>query len=397
MASRLTFALLLCSCANRSHPGSGKDITFGGTLQSTPVQLVPTSADHSELVALLREEGRIVALGPAGARELAAPEGCTSPVVFGFGDAGPRGAQLLVLDSACGGWAAAPNEGGGWSAQPWPDEVPDLVPADQIFFEDLDADGDQDLASATSAWVAGFVNEGGDEWRAFEQPLEAPLVNRSMTRNIGVAVTWQGERALMMQRPGELVLLSLSEGARARALPQTELDLLKAFDGFDQLTALPARATADCGLSALAAGFFAEVYRAPKPLVGLSLGRDGFVARRIPTRDQHVMALATTSGASGEFVGVIEGGEGGFYFELLERIGCDEFESRAIEPIELGIEGLVPLPDSPEQLAASSGEYLLGAEIEGTLLFSHFDGKNLRRFRVAVDSGWSFDESIERF
>jgi hypothetical protein len=391
--NQLALTLLLLGCEGRP-PHSGEDVTFGGTLQSSPVQLVAVSSDHAELVALLREQGRIVMLEPAGVSDLKAPAGCTSPVVLGVGPLGDGGDGLLVLDSACGGWVAVRDANDGWTARSWDDYFPQLAPADQVFLEDLDGDGDPDLASATSAWVSGFVRRGEQQWKPFENVLAPPLANRAMAKNVAITATWQNRRALVVQKPGELQLLFVGSDNPATALPQTDLELLKPFDGFDQLTALPSREA--CGIFALGAGFFSDVYRAPKPLVGLALGTDTFVATRVPTAQQHIIALATTVGAHGEFVGLIEGANDGFYFELLERLGC-EFQSRVLARIEFHVNGIVPLPESAEQLAASSGEFLLGAEVDGALLFSHFDGKNLRRFRIDPKSGWSVDEATEHY
>jgi hypothetical protein len=46
--------------------------------------------------------------------------------------------------------------------------------------------------------------------------------------------------------------------------------------------------------------------------------------------------------------------------------------------------------------ARSSGESLLGAGTDGSLIFSHFDGRTLRKLQVEVDS-WSLHEEAQEF
>jgi hypothetical protein len=388
--------LLLCAlgvgCSER---GSGKDVTFSGTLLSSPVQLIALDGEGRELVSVLREEGSVVSLGSDSLLPLAAPAGCTSPLVVETAalDDEQRD-DLLILDSSCDGWAVL-RQADGWQSSPWGEQMPEVPPGDNLAFRDLNGDGRSDLASSTAFGISGFLRgtaEGAERWVAFEESFPPPNVNRMMVNNLMIDARWRDEPVVLFQTFGALQVLRLSSlDLPSVELPQTELELLKPFDGFDQLTAVAEMPS--CDVAGVGAGYFADSARAPKPLVSLRLLDDAFVARRIRTELSQVVAVAKLDVAEVEYLGAIEGSAAGFGFELLERVGCDTFESRAFQEIEFDVPGVVGVAETPEQLAASSGEWLVAGKADQNLTFSHFDGRKLRRFVVELSSGSIHEEA----
>lgn len=385
-------AWLVCGCSG----GSDHDVTFGGTLLSSPVQLLALDGEGEELIAVLREEARIVALSRRGLEPLSGPEGCTSPLAAETAALDDeRRDDLLILDSACGGWVAL-REGTDWQARAWDDYLPRLPPGDLLTSNDLDGDGDADLAASTAFGVSGYlrsVTAEGEGWVEFERSLPPPNVNRSMVNRVMIEARFRDGPLVLLQRFGALAALRLDLPDEPDEplvhLPQAELELLKPFDGFDQLIALGP--WPECDVVGTGAGYFAESARAPKPLVSLRLLDDAFVAKRIDTRLSQVIAAARLEVEGKEYLGVVEGAAAGFGFELLERTGCEAFESRAFAAIDFDVPGVVPIAETPEQLAASSGEWLIAGRSGAGLSFSHFDGRVLRRFVVDPSSG-SIDE-----
>jgi VCBS repeat protein len=387
-------ALLVGLCAVMGCSGGrSKDVTFGGALLPSRARIAAFESTSLSFAASLPEEGRVVVVEGDSLQELSPPAGCSSPLTTQTGDVNADGMQdVMILDSACGGWLAVRAQGGSWRTEAWERYLPLVPPAHYLFFQDLDGDGDPDVASATPAAVHGFTRIDAETWQAFEMSVPAPNVNPLMARDIALVTRHGDQTVLAVQQPGQLTLLRPSEPSRRPAvLAQINLELLKAYEGFDQLSALPA--IEGCDSFALGVGFFVDSGRAPKPLVRLGFLADGFEAARIATQGEQVIAVALVSHEDREFVGLIEGSEGGFSLEVLERTSCSGFETRVFQRISFDVEGVVALADTPEELAASSGEAFLARVVDGRLLFGHFDGVRLRRFEVDPVL-WSINETI---
>lgn len=365
---------------------------------SSPVQLVALDGRGQRFAATLREkEAKILLIDGSEVAEIDAPPGCTSPITVAPGDVNTDDwLDLLVLDSTCQGWVGVGGtDPSSWRPEPWERFLPPLTVADQLLVRDLDGDGDVDLATASAMGVWGATRTADDEWSAFAYSLPPPVVNRAMANTFAIPTGNADEASVVLQQPGRLTSLSLgSQGVTVTSLPQFELEFLKAFDGFDQFT--PVARLEECDLFAVAAGFFDNVARAPKPMVSLKFAPQGFVAKRVVTSSDHVIALGLVELEAASYIGILEGSSSGFLLEVVERRGCDAFTSRLVAPVEFGVSGLRPIPESLSELAASSGEFFVAGEDSGRLVFSHFDGKALRQFRVTIGS-WELDEEKHEY
>jgi hypothetical protein len=384
--------LFLVAGCSREH---SKDVTFGGALLPSRARVAALDGS-SDFAASLPEQARVVAVVGNVLERLLLPAECSSPLAVETGDVnGDALTDILVLDASCGGWLALASSDGAWQIERWERFLPVIPAAHYLLFDDLDGDGDTDLAAASPTSISGFTRNDQQGWEPFDFSLPYPNVNQLLARNIGLVVNFQGETVLALQQPAQLTLVRPSRpNASVSVLPQRRLELLKAYEGYDQLSPLPP--IEGCSTFALGAGFFAASLRAPKPLVRLRFTPDGFEANRIDTKGEQTIALALVGLQQREFVGVLEGSKDGFWLEVLERSDCDHFESRFARKVSFEVPGIVPVPDTPEELAASSGESFLASVVSGNLRFAHFDGARLHEFEVDPRT-WMMHETIRTF
>lgn len=391
--------LALGSCASGACAArpNDKDVTGGGALVPWKNAQEVLDPDGSFVAIRIGQPEVLVYVNPsAGGRalRLRSPNvGCDAfPVAVAVGEVtGDDRPDILVFDPGCGNWLAS-SEAGTFEVRAWEATIPKVTTRHFLSLRDLDDNGLADVSASTSAGVEMLFRLPG-EWRRSEMWFTAQPQTNAMAAT-GMLFDGPLPGTLLFQRGSSLeVIKVLPDRVEHESTRQQEaLELLREFDGYDQLVSLASH-DANCNEFGAAVGVFNDQPRVPRRLNLLSLTPTGYTATEVPTQGTQALMLAGLPLEAVTRLGLISLTGAQFQFELLAVRGCAA-EPLGAWPIE-ALGGFTATPKTPDDMMINNaGERLLAMTQGDALRFQHYDGRMLHIYEVGAD-GSDFRERAQ--
>lgn len=286
--------------------------------------------------------------------------------------------DLFVVDPGCGNWVAmseAMSEGVSFRPQAWPSDIPSLAPRHYLESLELDADAHLQITSATfDGFQAVRLGDGKVREMRFPSP---PQMNHMFASTLFLGTQEPGRWLFQRGGPFSVIEVTGADLREAGMLHQAELELLKPFEGFDQLSSL---ALAECSDVGVGVGVFTMHPEVPRRLNLLQVTANGYTAPEITTKGHQVFLVATARVAQTWHVGVLSGTADRFHVEVFEHAECGGLAPLATKDV-------APLPEftaSPDlgQLGIQAGEKLLAFESGGRFVMQYVHDDVVRRWRL---------------
>jgi hypothetical protein len=406
-------ALLVTACSGTHAQMSGAPqlvTTVQGTLlyPNNQLEIVGTPDDTvafiSSTVGLSSVE--LIKSAPQGftAVQLEAPAientECTvrSPVALSVTTVDADKTDDVLISDPCGNWVGLGSVSGEFKPTSWSDLMPQ-IPA-YPFLSSFHSAAANFIFAGTGAGAQQLEGVDGmwTDTSAIELPLPAlaSQVTQLMLEPMEI-VSGDLHESIVMQGYQRLVAVPFDPAKGADAVGETLLTqttqdgYLQPFDAFDDLASLQ---LPECGAAALGIGLVSSFgQRFPRRLERMSIHADSFDTLDVPTGFDSVVTFSVLPGpvAGGSLVFML-GKKNGVDFAAAWQFDCDNMTELTEFPVEFDWK-TPPAPSfGPAGIPKTDGVKLISRRFADEFDFIHYDGYDVRLFRVANTGGWTGSE-----
>lgn len=259
-------------------------------------------------------------------------------------------------------------------------------------YEDMDGDARPELAASNPTYFSGFSAASDHRsWVPFSADIwSISNPSQMFMSRMALGISTPTVSGILIEQGQYLSVWSgLESGGELREaghLVQTELEYLKPYDVYDQLT--PMSPLPGCGVVALGVGLFMNSRGAPQPAVAVEvIDAARYVAKKLPLPSDMVFMMSSASLDGAEYVGAVAATPSGPTAIVLHRAGCGIFEVLASAPLPAAPAWWTFPVDSSDTAEKNAGEALMAFAHGDAVAFCHFDGKRAFCFTYTVSTG----------
>jgi hypothetical protein len=307
--------------------GSGKDEMGGGALLPWAVAQALLDSDGSRFatVAVAKDQPvRIVELttGVPAFHTVGAPISSGQCDPFPTALAGPWDVDgdglddFLVLDPGCGNWIGLQRPDGMYESVPWESQLSPLTVRHYVEVLDLDGDGSGEVVVST---YDGFEVAWLKDVEPSRIDFGWPQTNHMYVTTMLVPLD---RSRWLFQREGAFsTFLPTADGTIEvdQMIEQVDLELLKPFEGYDQLVPL---SLPNCQDFAAGVGIFTRNVEVPRRLALLRYGETNYKAVGVETLGDQVFLVAAATVDDRSLIGIVSGAPETFFVEVFEHSDC---------------------------------------------------------------------------